>query len=398
MAIKRLSDIAIRNFKPGATRREIPDPGQRGLYVVIQPSGVKSFAVRYRFNGKPTKLTLQAGVTLAAARKEAAAALYEVEKGNDPSEGKKLAKAKTASAAANTVQATCESYLSREGKRLRTADQRRATFERLIFPAIGNRPIGDLKRSDINRLLDRIEDERGPRMADMTLAVLRKVMNWHATRDDDFRSPITRGMARVKPKETARSRTLTDDELRAVWKVAGEGRGPFPALIKFLLLSAARRSEASEMTWAEIDGTDWVLPAARNKTKEDLVRPLSQAAQDLLAAQPRVEGCKYVFTTDGKHPLSGFSKFKKEFDKKSGTSGWVLHDLRRVARSLLSRSGVSSDHAERCLGHVIGGIRGVYDKHEFHAEKADAFERLAAQLARIINPPEGNVRQLRKQG
>jgi integrase len=249
---KRLTDIAIRNLKPGVMRREIPDPGQRGLYVVLQPSGRVSYAVRFRVNGKPTKLTLQPGITLAAARKEAAAALYEVEKGHDPSETKKTAKAKAVSAAAKTVRAISESYLSREGKRLRTADQRRATLERLIFPAIGDRPIGEVKRSEVNGLLDRVEDERGPRMADMTLAVLRKIMNWHASRDDDFRSPITRGMARTKPKERARSRTLTDGELRAVWKAAGEGRGPFPALIKFLLLTAARRSEAAEMTWAEL--------------------------------------------------------------------------------------------------------------------------------------------------
>jgi integrase len=392
---KRLTDIAIRNLKPGVMRREIPDPGQRGLYVVLQPSGRVSYAVRFRVNGKPTKLTLQPGITLAAARKEAAAALYEVEKGHDPSETKKTAKAKAVSAAAKTVRAISESYLSREGKRLRTADQRRATLERLIFPAIGDRPIGEVKRSEVNGLLDRVEDERGPRMADMTLAVLRKIMNWHASRDDDFRSPITRGMARTKPKERARSRTLTDGELRAVWKAAGEGRGPFPALIKFLLLTAARRSEAAEMTWAELDGTDWVLPAARNKAACDLVRPLSQAAQDLLAGLPRVDGCAFVFTTDGKHPLSGFSKFKKDFDKTSGTNAWVLHDTRRTARSLMSRGGVPSDHAERALGHVIGGVRGVYDRHEYHREKKCAYDALAQQIETIVNPPKGNVRQLR---
>src|SRR5262245_34118915 len=81
---KRLTDIAVRNLKPGPQRREIPDGGCRGLYVVLQPSGRKSFAVRYRFGGKTRKLTLDARLTLAEARKQATAALHELERGKDP--------------------------------------------------------------------------------------------------------------------------------------------------------------------------------------------------------------------------------------------------------------------------------------------------------------------------
>jgi hypothetical protein len=59
----------------------------------------------------------------------------------------------------------------------------------------------------------------------------------------------------------------------------------------------------------------------------------------------------------------------------------------------MSRAGIPSDHAERCLGHVIGGVRGVYDRHEFHVEKKQAFEALAALIDRIVNP-KSNVVQL----
>jgi integrase len=280
-------------------------------------------------------------------------------------------------------------------------------LERLVYKEVGDRPITDIRRSEIIRLLDRIEAgelkdkdgdpiKGGPVMADRTLAVVRKIMNWHATRSDDFRSPIVRGMARTKPKERTRSRTLTDHELRAVWKAAGDGKGPFPALVKFLLLTAARRSEAAGLSWAEIDDADWTLPAARNKTKLDLVRPLNEAAQAVLDAQPEIDGCPYVFTTDGRAPLSGFSKFKRDFDKACGVTGWTLHDLRRTARSLMSRAAVNSDHAERCLGHVIGGVRGTYDRHEYYDERKQAFEALAAQIERVVNPPKGNVTEMPK--
>src|SRR5262249_58574581 len=102
--------------------------------------------------------------------------------------------------------------------------------ERLVFPTLGARPIDDIGRSDIVRLLDKIEDASGPVMADRTLAYLRKVLNWHATRSDTFRSPIVRGMARTKPAERARDRILTDAEIRAIWR-ATERPGPFSSLV-----------------------------------------------------------------------------------------------------------------------------------------------------------------------
>ena len=160
-------------------------------------------------------------------------------------------------------------------------------------------------------------------------------MNWHASRSDEFRSPIVRGMAR---KERARSRVLTDDELRAIWKAADATPGPFGALVQFLLLTAARRAEAAEMTHAEIEGTDWTLPEVRNKVKVDLVRPLSPAAQDVLAKLPRTGKAGFAFTTGGTSGIGAFSQFKRKLDKAAGVTGWTLHDLRRTARSLMSRA------------------------------------------------------------
>lgn len=105
----------------------------------------------------------------------------------------------------------------------------------------------------------------------------------------------------------------------------------------------------------------------------------------------------WVFTTNGEKPIAGFSKFKRQFDSHllaqarekdpnaEPLARWTTHDLRRTARSLMSRAGVGPDHAERALGHVIGGVRGTYDRHEFGAEKAAAFAALAKQIDRILD-------------
>jgi integrase len=394
MSKRGLTDLAIRNLKAGTARREIPDHG--GLYIIVQPSGRRGFAVRYRFNGMPKKLTLPSGISLAQARKLTADAMYNVAQGVDPGEAKKTTQAKAAAAAKDTLRAICEEYQQREGKHLRTADVRARNLARLVFPALGSRQIDGIKRSEIIRLLDKIEDENGPRQADIVLALLGRIFNWHASRSDEFRSPVVRGMGRCKPKERERSRILNDDELRTVWRAAGEA-GEFGALLKFLLLTGARKSEAAKMPWSEVDKDGvWHLPASRNKVKADLARPLSRAAMAILGGRERIDGCPYVFSNDGKHPVGGFTYLKVQFDKACGVSGWQLHDLRRTARSLLSRAGVTSDHAERCLGHAIGGVRGVYDRHRYLDEMRNAYEALATQIERIVNPPKDNVRQLRR--
>ena len=153
-------------------------------------------------------------------------------------------------------------------------------------------------------------------------------------------------------------------------------------MVRFLLLTAARRGEATSLEWSEISDGVWTLPSAKNKTGEVLIRPLSRAAQDLLSSLPRIG--EFVFTRAGTGPIGGLAGCKKDLSYASGVSDWRIHDLRRTSRSLMSRAGVPSDHAERCLGHVIGGVRGVYDRHSFQSEMADAYEKLARLIAEIV--------------
>jgi integrase len=365
-----LTDRFIHHAK-ARERTEYFDNAVHGLALRVS-KGSKAWYFHYTAGGVRRRLGLGSypAVGLAKARTLATEAKGLVQDGLSPA----------GVAKANTLEAVTKDYLARASD-LRSIGERRSAFERLVYPVLGARPIDQIKRSEIIQLLDRIEDGSGPVMADSTLAFLRRVMNWYASRSDEFRSPIVRGMARTKPKERARQRTLTDDELRAVWRAA-EANGVFGAFVRFVLLTAARRSEASEMTWSEIDGTDWTLPASRNKTKVDLVRPLSKAA---LATLPAKRG-EFVFSFTGRVGLTSLSRFKDRFDKACGVTGWTIHDLRRSSRSLMSRAGVPSDHAERCLGHAIPGVRGVYDRHEYHAEKAHAYEALAGQIDRIIRP------------
>jgi integrase len=386
----RLTPAGVRKARAddGADRTIFWDTKTAGFGLQVTATGHKSFVVQYRAKGRSRRMAIDGVLSLEAARKRARALLGEVAHDRDP-----LAERRADIAhERDTFQAIAESYFAREGKNLRTLEGRRQTLARLVYPVIGARPIADIRRSEIVRLLDGIEDKNGPVQADRTLAYIGKIMNWHASRSDEFRSPIVRGMARTSSKERARARVLTDHELRAVWKAAEATAGPFGAFIKFLLLTGARRSEAADLTRNEIVDGVWLLPAARNKVKQDLARPLSGAARNVVESLPKLG--RYLFTSSGTKPLKGFAKSKERLDAACGVKDWTLHDLRRTARSLLSRAGIAPDVAERCLGHVMPGVRGVYDRHEYGKEKKRAFEALAAQIARIVDP-QNNVVAMR---
>jgi integrase len=365
--------------REGEVQTDYFDEATRGLALRVGRSGLKSWTYHHTANGKRARLTFGSypAISLGAARAKADEA-----RNRGPQ----------AVAKADTLQAICEDCLRRAD--LRTNAWRKRVLERVVYPVLGAKPIDEVRRSDIVQLLDRIEDERGGPMADQTLAIIRRVMNWHASRSDDFRSPIVRGMARTKPKERPRERTLTDDELRLVWRVAEAE--PLGRYVQFVLLTATRRNEAAHARRSEIDGADWIIPGARYKTGKDHLVPLSAMALRVLPSGKS----DFVFSKDGATPIHA-SNFKTAFDKALLREGpplprWTIHDLRRTARSLMSRAGVASDHAERCLGHVIGGVRGVYDRHEFREEKRQGFEALAGLVERIVNP-QANIVPLRGQ-
>lgn len=306
-------------------------------------------------------------------------------------------------AATNTVNAVLDEFMARYVRKqeLRSADEIERTFRVYVRPRIGGKSIYELQRRDIVQLLDAIEDGHGPVMADRALAYVRKALNWWAARDDQFNPPFVKGMARTKARERARSRVLDDQEIRDVWEAVGLARVPacYPAFVRTLLLTAQRRDEVAKMRWEEIEGDTWIIPSARTKGKIENAVPLTDAVRGLLGAERKTG---FVFSTDcGKRALGGFGKPKAALDaaitelrKRDGRppmQAWVHHDLRRSARSLMSRAGVSTDIAERVLGHVIPDVRGVYDRHTYAAEKQEALERLAALVERILHPAEDVV-------
>jgi integrase len=278
-------------------------------------------------------------------------------------------------------------------KKLRTADEYRRVLNRYVLPRWKDRTFVELRRSDIAALLDMVEDKHGPRQADVVLTTLRSIASWVQARDDSYTPPFARGMRRAA--QDKRARILNDDELRRIWRAADEIR-PIGPLVQLLLLTAQRREKLCTLLWDDIDANGvWTIRTESGEKGNARSLQLPQLALDIVQAQPRFVEQPYVFASQSGGPWGVSSKLKRRLDALSGVTGWRLHDLRRTARSLMSRAGVQSEHAERVLGHAIQGVEGVYNRHSYDAEKADALRKLAALVERIVNPPAENVFELR---
>jgi integrase len=177
----------------------------------------------------------------------------------------------------------------------------------------------------------------------------------------------------------------------------GGSLGQFGAYVLTLLLTGQRRTKVAIMQWSDLVDGAWHIRSDEREKDHAGVLKLPKVVLDILQGQPRIAGSPFVFNGNprgrrhaGAAALNGYSEGKKQLDAKLALAPWTLHDLRRTARSLMSRAGVPSEHAERVLGHTIRGVEKVYDRHSYTDEKADALAKLAALVSTIVNPPAGD--------
>jgi integrase len=388
MARRRsLTDRQLAALPRRRTRYILKDPQWPQHYVRVPPEGPIVFCAvaRSPLDHKTRYATLgnTSAITIAEARERCREAIKRIKAGLPLVDPQPPQPESVAAVAAN--------WLSRyvERNKLRSADELRRQVDKYIVPVWGARPFVDIKRSDIALLLDAIEDKHGPAMADAILSTLRMMANWFAARDDNYNAPFVRGMRRTPPQDRRRDRILTDAEIRQLWKAA-EANGQYGAIVRLLLLTAQRYKKVATLCWSDIDDRTgvWTLRTEPREKQNAGRLKLPQIARDIIRAQPRVASSPFVFLYRAN---SGYTK--TEFDFRCGVTDWRLHDLRRTARSLMSRAGVSSEHAERVLGHAIPGTEGIYDRHPYDAEKELALEKLATLIAHIVEPVD-NVRPL----
>jgi hypothetical protein len=229
MRTKRLTDVVIRQMKPDPTKRlEIPDPNKPGLYLILQPSGHRSWAFRYRNkSGEPRKYTIGSfdKYGLAAAHIEADKANDDVLHGRDPAAAKRLG---TPDDATVTAHAALYERLHVHTLAKSTAKYVKAELARIV-DALGSRAIAEVTQKEVQRIIDAALD-RGESARNLTWKVCKAFFAWVAARGDIGESPA----AKIKrpSKDNERKRWLADDEIKVVWQAAEVAGGPPGALVK----------------------------------------------------------------------------------------------------------------------------------------------------------------------
>jgi integrase len=434
------TSLSVKSKRPKAERQEIPDPGCKGLYLVVQPAGAKSWAFRYRFSGKPKKLTigpvylgkeepeevrLDRPNTLAGARKLAGEAALQVAKGIDPAKHKKREKHQARLRAENaesldrdTVEAVARLFIEKYAKantkkrswietaRLIGLKPSRSDPSKLVVTEKNwvlsqwrSRLVHEITRRDVHELLDRIVAMGSPVAANRVLAAIRKMFSWAASRDIITVSPCIG--VRPPTGETSRDRVLSDDELRLIWRAADTIGWPFGPMTQLLALTLQRRNEVAEIDRSELRWQDklWVIPKERVKNSQEHEVALSPAALRIFEGLPKIGKSGLVFTVTGDTPVSGFSRAKRRLDAEilklqkadAALRGddpnevrpippWTLHDLRRTGASGMARLGIQLPVIEKILNHTSGsfkGVAGVYQRYSYSDEKRVALDTWA---------------------
>lgn len=434
---KGLTDLAVKGAKPGTARREIRDESMTGLYLVVQSSGLKSWALRYRFGGRPRKYTIgqYPGISLGAARKLAEAAHVKIANGIDP--GQEKAEVKRSAKRQRIVWKSdlfedafddfYERYVKVNNKR---PQEQKQIFGKHFLPRFRGRTIHQITKQDIIDTLDEMVELEGLKGgANRAFSKLRKFFNWLVEKNRLAESPC-KGVS-PPVKETKRTRKLSDEEIYVLWLATEKMAYPFGLLYRLLLLTVQRYSEISDSLWSEYGPAYEVfsLPGSRSKNGEPQEITLPRQARAIIRDLPRqmmtrtIDGVeklvpsKFLFTTTGTTAVSGTSRAKEILDRemlkiaraRAEERGedpdevvidhFTIHDLRRTATSGMAKMGVPPHVAEAILNHtsgIISGVAAVYNQYQYDNEKTEALQTWADHVDMIVAKHAGkNVIELR---
>jgi integrase len=395
-----LTARSVENAKPDPARRlELPDGALPGFYLVVQPSGAKSWAVRYRVDGKPKKFTLgpYPRLSLGDAREQGRTALRLASEGRDPAALRIAAEREADAITRLRFGAVVAEFIERYAKpRNRTWPETERLLTKADLAPWQDRDLRSISRQEILSLLDRMVERGAPIQANRLVAALRRFFSWAVERGLLEASPI----ASLKPPsaEAPRDRVLSDEELRAIWLAADEIGYPFGRAVQLMILTGQRRSEVLEAEWREIDLQRglWSIPRERAKNGSGHVVPLVPVAIDLIRNLPRIGAPQtFLFTTNGSTPFSGVSKSVERLSALANENHysdlelapWRLHDLRRTFATGCARLGVPLHVVEKCLNHTSGtfsGIVAVYQRHDFLEERRQALLAWSEHIARRV--------------
>ena len=384
-----------------------------GLSVRVSKKGKLTFQMRFRYGGKAARVDLGTYplLSLKDARVEVLVLRAKLEKGHDPRVVKYLNK--TAIQTAHTVKSLFEEWYNLFcSQNYKNHKEIKRTFEIYVFPSVGKLPANEVTLHAWLHLLETIA-KKTPHIAKRTLTVSKSMMNWAVKRRLIERNELADINAKTDLNigQSKTTRTLTDDDIRSLY-IALSGCQIEPRsrlLVQLILMFACRLSELrlAKKSDFDFDKGIWTVPAENHKmgykTGKPLIRPIIDEFKPLIISAMQLSSSDQLFTgRNGKavrrESVSQLPKILIGWCERYGhkTNAWSIHDLRRTARTHLSRL-TTADVAEIMLGHALPGIRAVYDQHDYIEEQALAYKNWWGKLQRILHPEDNqNVVAIQK--
>lgn len=407
-------------IEPCIERNEIADDLRPGLYLVIQTTGAKSWAVRYRFGDGPWKHTLgrYPNIGLKSARELAREALENAAAGRNPAtlkveavraaEAAKTAEQAKALADENsTVQAAWNDYVVEylPGLRIGTSDNYKRSFTH-ILPKWKKLQVASLTPDDVDEVFQDAT-ARGDHAGNSCLTAVSSFLDFCADvkrRRKPYAIKTNPARGFEKHDYVARKHFLNDDEIPIFWRACDQIGNPFGPLYKLLLLTGCRRGELSLSKWSEFDAKEKTLtiPAERAKNNRQHIVYLSDDAIAIIEALPRFKNCEWLFSTRGQHPSRNFSKAKEKLESKmADVRPWRIHDLRKTFATNCAALKIAIPVTERMLNHTHAAeghsseLIELYQLHDYSKEARLAWQQWASRVRALVESPASNVVPLR---
>ena len=288
-------------------------------------------------------------------------------------------------------------YVERECARLARGSEIERTIRRELIPLLGNRRLAELRRRDLNEVVNAVVDSGRPAAAHKVREVGKRITSWADNEELIDRDPFEGGKNPVRREE--RTRALSAPEIVALWQAWEMMGAPMGAFMRFALVTGQRRTEIATMERSELDldGRLWSIPAEKAKNRRRHLVPLSWLALEILDNVPAFDD-QFVFSTRPGTHISGFSKAKVRAASLSGVAAWRLHDLRRTMATRLAELGIPHPVVSKLLNHSPRGVMGVtsiYNRYGYLDERREAVDRWAQRIRDIVEPAPANILELR---
>ena len=397
---KRTVDALIASRSEGF----LWDDAIKGFGAKITKSGAVSYILQFRMGGREAntrRYTIGSHGspwTPATAREEAQRLFLLIAQGIDPVEVEKQRRREAVDLAFSNYAERFERSCVGRGWKVLVA----RSFRIHVKPVLGNKPLPKITRSDVVAVFDRMPERQVANRRNV-FAVLRRMFRWAVSRGDIDRSPME-GME-TPPAVKARDRWLSDQELARIWEHAPNTHPCFGPIVRLLIATGQRREEVSSLSWEELEQAErmWTLPGDRAKNGEPNRVPLNDLAVtvlDAVAEKSTWPRRGKVFSTSTGGGFTGYHKGKEKLDLLVAEDGgdpiapWRLHDLRRTLATGFQRLGVRFEVTEAVLNHVGGsraGVAGIYQRHDWKAEKREALDLWNNHVVSILAKADGVI-------